>query len=128
MLRWLVAIGVAGVLAALARRYTSLVDVEGQSMAPALMPGDWLIVESLSFRRRPPRAGEVVVAPDPWHPDRELVKRAYPDDAGGYQLLGDAPAASTDSRVFGSIPAEFVRWRAAFRYWPPSRIGVVRAR
>ena len=125
--RWLLAIAGAGLLVATARRYVSLVAVEGGSMAPALLPGDWLIIESLSYRRRRPRAGEVVVAADPRTSERELIKRAYPDAAGGYRLLGDDEAASTDSRAFGSLPADALRWRAAFRYWPPARVGLVRA-
>ncbi|MFN2484213.1 MAG: nickel-type superoxide dismutase maturation protease [Candidatus Limnocylindria bacterium] len=126
MTRWLAAIAAAGLLMAAARRYAALVAVEGRSMAPSLAPGDWLVIESLSYRRRAPRAGEVVVARDPRDPGRELIKRAYPDAAGAYRLLGDAEAASTDSRTFGNVPEDAVRWRAAFRYWPPARIGLVR--
>ena len=127
MARWLLVIAGASVLLAVARRYTALVAVDGRSMAPALLPGDWLVIESLSYRRRTPSAGEVVVAGDPREPHREVIKRVYPDAAGGYRLLGDDPAGSTDSRAWGSVSANAVRWRAAFRYWPPARIGLVRA-
>lgn len=117
----------AGALVA-ARRLRGAFDVvavAGSSMAPALHAGDRLVVESLTYRRRAPRPGEIVLAVDPREPARELIKRAYPDHAGRLRLLGDAEAASTDSRVFGDLAATEVRWRAAFRYWPPGRIGAL---
>ena len=118
----------AGVGAALlALRRLDVVEVHGASMAPALQPGDRLLVESLTYATRPPRNGEVVVATDPRQPGRELVKRVTGVDAGGVHLRGDHPAASTDSRSFGPIPAQAVRWRVLMRYWPPLRIGPVEA-
>jgi nickel-type superoxide dismutase maturation protease len=98
------------------------VVVEGSSMAPALKPGDRLLVESWSFRRRRPRPGEIVVAGDPRMPRRELVKRVAALQDDRLALRGDAPL-STDSRVFGPLPVSAVRWRALVRYWPPSRVG-----
>ena len=105
-----------------ARRWLDVVEVRGSSMAPALLPGDRLLVEQLTYRRRAPRAGDVVLALDPRAPEREVIKRVH---AAGPELdlRGDAPDASTDSRTFGPVPGTAVRWRAAFRYWPPSRIG-----
>jgi len=94
-------------------------------MAPSLLPGDRLLVESRSYLRRAPRPGEVVLAADPRRADRELIKRVVAIDETGAaaDLRGDAPEASTDSREFGSIPVSAIRWRAAFRYWPPERAG-----
>jgi nickel-type superoxide dismutase maturation protease len=102
-----------------------VVEVHGGSMAPALLPGDRLLVESRSYQRRAPRPGEVVLAADPRESDRELIKRvASIDDAvGAADLRGDAPDESTDSRAFGAVPLSTIRWRAAFRYWPPERAG-----
>jgi nickel-type superoxide dismutase maturation protease len=117
----------AGALAAgaAARRWLDAVEVRGASMAPTLLPGDRLLVESSTFRRRRPRAGELVLAPDPREPARELVKRvaAADTDAGTLELRGDAADASTDSRAFGAVPAGTVQWRILARYWPPSRAG-----
>ena len=113
----------AGLGVALAgRRWLDVVEVHGRSMAPALLPGDRLLVESLSYRRRAPRAGEVVLALDPRAPQRELIKRVH---AAGpeLELRGDAPDQSTDSRTFGAVPAAAIRWRAVLRYWPPGRVG-----
>jgi nickel-type superoxide dismutase maturation protease len=107
------------------RRWLDVVEVRGASMAPSLLPGDRLLVESHSYLRRPPRRGEVVLAADPRAPDRELIKRVASIDDAGYsaELRGDAPEASTDSRDFGAVPLSGIRWRAVFRYWPPQRAG-----
>ena len=107
------------------RRWLDVVEVRGGSMAPSLLPGDRLLVESHSYRSRQPRPAEVVLAADPREPDRELIKRVASVDsaAGTADLRGDAPDESTDSREFGAIPLSEIRWRAVFRYWPPQRAG-----
>jgi nickel-type superoxide dismutase maturation protease len=107
------------------RRWLDVVEVRGGSMAPSLLPGDRLLVESHTYQSRRPRPGEVVLAADPRNPDRELIKRvaAVDPDAAAAELRGDAPAASTDSREFGAVPLSEIQWRAVFRYWPPQRAG-----
>ena len=109
------------------RRWLDVVEVRGGSMAPSLLPGDRLLVESRTYHLRQPRVGEVVLAADPRLPERELIKRvvAVDDDHASAQLRGDDPAASTDSREFGAVPLGAIRWRAAYRYWPPQRVGRV---
>jgi nickel-type superoxide dismutase maturation protease len=115
-------LGVVAVLAA-SRRLIDVVEVEGGSMQPALRPGDRLLVEALTYRNRPPHVGEVVLAADPRSPSRELIKRVAALDSVGKtaSLAGDAPEASTDSRVFGPVPLDAIRWRVAVRYWPITR-------
>jgi signal peptidase I len=103
---------------ALARRRLDAVEVRGRSMAPTLLPGDRLLVARL-----PARVGDVVLAIDPREPERELIKRVASAADGGVVLHGDNPAASTDARTFGLIPADAVRWRVVGRYWPIERIG-----
>jgi signal peptidase I len=128
---WLVAGGTAAAVAAATAvafagwrilRNLDAVEVSGRSMTPTLEPGDRLLVESWTYRRRSPRVGEVVVAPDPRAPDRELVKRVAAVEAGQVTLRGDS-AKSTDSRRFGSVPVADVRARAALRYWPMQHAG-----
>lgn len=117
---------VAGVAAgAAATRWLDVVEVQGGSMAPALLPGDRIVVESRSYQSRAPRPGEVVLAADPRKSDRELIKRVVTVDevAAAADLRGDAPDESTDSRDFGAVPLTDIRWRAAFRYWPRERAG-----
>ena len=123
---WLGLALAAGSAVAIARRFTATVAVEGDSMAPALLPGDWLVMESLTYRVRGPRPGDVVVAGDPRNPGREVIKRVVVHEAGAVELLGDAPHRSTDSRTFGRVKASSIRWRAWLRYRPIRRMGVVR--
>jgi nickel-type superoxide dismutase maturation protease len=110
-----------------ARRWLDVVEVRGGSMAPSLLAGDRLVVESRTYARRAPVPGEVVLAADPRDPQRELIKRVASIDAATKtaELLGDAPTDSTDSLEFGPVPVASIRWRAGFRYWPPERIGRV---
>lgn len=117
--------------AVLARAALSVVVVAGPSMAPALRPGQRVLVLRRGWARlRPGRI--VVVSPaaldlpaDPAgrRPQRLLVKRltALPGDpvpdpvraavgapvvpGGRVVLLGDNPAYSTDSRLWGAVPA-----------------------
>ena len=121
----LAAIGAAAVAGG---RWFDVVEVRGRSMVPALLPGDRLLVEGFTYRRRPPRTGEIVVSVDPRQRSRELVKRIGLVDAssGSAELTGDAPEASTDSRTFGPVDLGDLRWRVAIRCWPPDRIGLVR--
>lgn len=109
----------------LAMRRLDAVEVTGASMVPALLPRDRLLVESLTYARRRPRPGEVVLAADPREPGRELIKRVAAVTDSEVHLLGDHPRASTDSRTFGAVPVHAVRWRVALRYWPPLRFGGV---
>jgi signal peptidase I len=126
ILAGLAAAGLAA--AALAsKRAVDVVEVDGRSMEPSLLLGDCLLVESLSYRWRPPRVGEVALARDPRLPSRELIKRIAAVDlvAGTVVLAGDAPAVSTDSRAFGPVPLDAIRWRAVARYWPPARASLL---
>lgn len=108
---------VGGILLAIAaltvaRRHLDAVEVRGRSMAPTLLPGDRLLVV-----RAGPRIGDVVLAPDPREPTRELIKRVSALGPGGVALRGDNVAGSTDA----TVPPSTVHWRAVLRYWPPSR-------
>jgi len=107
------------------RRTLDVVEVRGRSMAPTLLPGDRLLALRL---RRPIRVGEVVLAPDPRDPRRELIKRVSGVGRSGVRLRGDNPAASTDARTFGAVPTGAIEWRVIGRYWPPARIGPLTSR
>jgi nickel-type superoxide dismutase maturation protease len=90
------------------RLFTAL--VEGPSMVPALRPGDALLVRRTD-RIRP---GQVVVVRFPGVPGL-AVKRAVRAVPGGWWVVGDNPAGSTDSRQLG--PATVVG-RVVLRWWP----------
>lgn len=108
--------------AALARRWLDVVEVRGGSMAPALQPGDRLLVVRAI---RTPRVGDVVLARDPRDAGRELIKRVAEVAPSGVVLHGDNPSSSTDTRTFGPLPTHGLQWRAVARYWPPSRFGTL---
>jgi phage repressor protein C with HTH and peptisase S24 domain len=106
-------------LTGLLRRRPRRVLVRGPSMAPTLHDGD-VVVALPGTAVRP---GEVALVRWPSRPGQLSVKRAALEDTDGWFAVGDAPAASTDSRTLG--PAEVmgpVRWRL----WP--RPGRLRAR
>jgi nickel-type superoxide dismutase maturation protease len=105
------------------------VEVAGESMTPALRPGDWLVATRGGRIRR----GNVVVLR---HPGRafDLVKRvrAVPgDEVDGrilgpdeFLVVGDNERASTDGRSFGAVPREAIEGVVRFRYHPdPGRVG-----
>jgi nickel-type superoxide dismutase maturation protease len=105
-----------------ARRFMRY-EIAGESMLPALAPGDYVVVDRRAYRRTRPRRGQVVLARDPREPGRTIAKRvARVDLHGGLWLLGDKPAASTDSRTFGAVTPESVIGRVRWRYWPPGAL------
>jgi nickel-type superoxide dismutase maturation protease len=97
------------------------VEVGGDSMLPALRPGDRLLV----LRPGPVRVGDVVALPDPRVPARTMVKRVADRGPQGITVLGDNPAASTDSRQLGPVPPGAIVGRAVYRYLPDSRRGLL---
>ncbi len=111
-----------------ARSWPGRLAVTGRSMAPGLLPGDWLLVDP-AWPSWPSGVtpGDLVVVTDPRRPDRLLVKRVRAVHKDGrLNVQGDAAAASTDSRIFGPVALASVLGRPWFRYWPPARIGRLR--
>lgn len=90
--------------------------MSGSSMLPTLAAGDRLLV----LRTKRLRPGDLVEIADPTSPGRTLVKRVAEVRAGSVVVIGDNPAASTDSRHFGPLPMDCVRGRPFYRYHPSS--------
>jgi nickel-type superoxide dismutase maturation protease len=128
--RWGLLGAVTAVLVgALIRARPFRAEVAGDSMAPTLMAGDWLIATRPDRLRR----GQVVVVR---HPERdlELVKRvaALPGDrvdgrtlgAEEYLVVGDNRGASSDGRSFGPVRRQAILGVVRVRYWPrPGPVG-----
>lgn len=74
-------------------------------MTPTYRPGERLTAVR---RWRPVRVGDVVVAHDPRHPTRWLLKRCVAKSGSQLDLRGDNPDASTDSRDFGLVASRAV--------------------
>ena len=107
----------------LSRRYGRY-EVSGESMVPALNPGDWIAVDMAAYTTRPPRSGDVVLARDPRDPERTLVKRVdHTDLHSNVWLLGENAESSTDSRTFGPVTPDAILGRVRWRYWPVRRRG-----
>lgn len=89
------------------------VRVVGDSMLPALRPGDWLLVRS----GRATRPGDVVVAR---RPNGLIVKRAFRLTDEGWWLESDNQRAPgrRDSWDFGAVPVSAIVGRVILRYWP----------
>jgi phage repressor protein C with HTH and peptisase S24 domain len=84
-------------------------------MLPTYQPGDTL----LGWRWFRPRAGQVVVARQAGRPLIKRVARLEPltsaTPGGAVWLLGDNPAASTDSRHFGAVDRRALEARIILR-------------
>ena len=114
------ACGVAVTGAFLLRRI-GRAEVFGDSMQPALQPGDRLLL----LRIPTARPGQLVAVPDPRQPARTVIKRVAAVAGDTVTVLGDNPSASTDSRAFGPVDRATIRGRAVFRYFPPDRRAVL---
>src|SRR3990167_8261837 len=91
--------------------------VEGESMSPAVAPGERVVVNKAAYWFGKPRAGDLVVLRDPRAPDRLLIKRI--DRAAGdhaWLVLGASEGASTDSRHFGPVGRQLLVGKVWFRY------------
>jgi signal peptidase I len=101
--------------------------VRGESMLPALLPGERVLVDTMAYRLGDPSARDVVLARHRERPGREMLKRVagVPGDEidgrvlgeGEYWLVGDSPEFSTDSRELGAYRREDIAGRAWFVYW-----------
>jgi nickel-type superoxide dismutase maturation protease len=112
---------------ALLRWRPTRVEIQGVSMAPTLLPGDWALTVTLARVRK----GHVVVVEHPGRPGYEMVKRVttLPGERVGertldddeYWVEGDREDASTDSRHFGPVRREQLKARVLLVYWPKER-------
>jgi signal peptidase I len=123
---------VAGAAFAFARYHPARIAIEGVSMAPTLLPGDWaLVVTPERFHR-----DDVVVVEHPQRAGYEIVKRlvGVPGSVVGgrelgedeYWVEGDFAHRSTDSRDFGPVRRDQLKAKVVLVYWPLERRRLVR--
>ena len=92
--------------------------VDDRSMEPTLSPGDFVLVNRLSYKLHAPAKGDLVVVRDPQAPARFLVKRIADLSVSGAYVVGDNEALSRDSRSFGPVPKDLIVgrvWRQVSR-------------
>jgi nickel-type superoxide dismutase maturation protease len=115
------------------RRRPFRVAIEGASMLPTLLPGDWALAAPVRRLER----GDVVVVEHPRRPGYEMVKRltGMPGDRVGdgrvlgddeYWVEGDHAAGSTDSRRFGPVRRADITAKVVLVYWPAERRRMLR--
>jgi nickel-type superoxide dismutase maturation protease len=86
-------------------------------MLPLLKPGDEVLVNPRAYRGTAPRPGDIVVARHPFQPELKMIKRVSAVlDNGHYQLQGDNPAESNDSRMFGPVTGRHILGRVEGRF------------
>jgi nickel-type superoxide dismutase maturation protease len=71
-------------------------------MSPRLMPGDRVIARP--YHGEPLQRGAVVLLSHP-RTGQRMIKRLSHPCQGGWWVLGDNPASSSDSRHFGAVAA-----------------------
>ncbi len=87
------------------RRYR----VVGNSMSPALTHGDLVWADPKGFVNARPRIGQIVVARHPYRSNVWIIKRVMSAVEGDRLVLrGDNRRESTDSEIFGAVPASLV--------------------
>lgn len=86
-------------------------------MAPALSPGERVLVNKAAYWFSRPRPGDLVIVRDPRQQDRLLLKRVErPVGVDGWLVRGDNPHASTDSREFGPVGRGLIVGKVWLRY------------
>ncbi len=86
-----------------------VIKIKGNSLAPRLRAGDFVIVSGWALALRPCRPGDLVIF-DQQEYGRLIkrVERVMPD--GRLEVRGD-DIDSTDSRLFGPVPPSALRAR-----------------
>ena len=139
------------------------VRVENVSMKPTLEPGEFLLINRVSYKLGDPHIGDIIVFHAPGVSDMDYIKRViglpgdevrvtdgtiYVNDQplyesyisespnysgtwnvpeGEYFVLGDNRNNSSDSHLWGFVPAEDIVGRALLIYWPINQVNLLRS-
>ncbi len=89
------------------------VEVEGNSMLPTLRDGDIVLVDPNASLKE----GDLALADHPYKSSVRIIKRiAAVGSDGTYELIGDNPAESTDSRTFGLVSIKSIKGLVVCRF------------
>ncbi len=90
---------IAGVLFVLVNLVTARVRVESISMEPSLHAGEFVVVNKLAYRWKPPERGDIIVFRFPLDPDKRYIKRVI-------GLPGDTVEAREGRIYVNGIPLD----------------------
>ena len=102
-----------------------LLRVEGRSMAPTIMPGDYVLLGRFR-RQRPPRPGDIAVYADA--DGRRLVKRLVKRLTNGRFMVRGDGVLSAPSGDLGPVRAAALHGRVLHVIRPPGTRSGVRRR
>lgn len=90
------------------------------------LPGDMLEIRDYHIYRN----GKLLDSPEffmdnEYYPLRGNSATQFKVPPDKIYVFGDNSGNSWDSRAWGGVPLENVMGKAIFRYWPPSRIGLI---
>ncbi len=86
--------------------------VQGSSMSPTVRDGDVVMI----VRQRSFEPGDLVLAKHPYKQSVNMLKRVTAIDGNGrLSLAGDNPDESSDSRLFGTVPIEYILGKVVCR-------------
>ncbi len=78
-------------------------------MQPTIYEGDIVIFHPLETFNKPLSEGLIVIANHPLKKEMQIIKRINNISNYGFELLGDNPESSIDSRQFGLIPKHLIK-------------------
>lgn len=80
-------------------------------MRPTIDDGRSVLINPRAYRHRAVQPDDIVLVEHPHRPGLVMVKRVLEAVDSEVIVVGDNPAASTDSRHFGSLPRSGVLGR-----------------
>jgi signal peptidase I len=109
------------------------------SMEPTIMRGDRILVDKVTYKRRPPQIGDIIVFVYPDDRSKNYIKRVkglpgetvkagdgreYPVPHGSVFVMSDNKEHGLDSRYFGPVPLADVVGKARLVFFSAGKEGV----
>lgn len=133
---WLGLVGVFGLIGILLvnrwwaeRFWLRVYRVEGDSMAPALVPGDYVLARRSCAAPACVHPGQIIVFESMDRPNTYIVKRVTAVDASGLTVRGDNPVESRQPGLWhdppDACPGDRLQNRALVGAWAAGTVGAV---